>query len=207
MQQQPARQHRNHRFQAENQRRDRRVGIPLPDDLAGIRYTAAHHARVQDGHPRGQNLPEGRFFKHKHSHRAKQATGKKLDTGQLHPIRTGRKMVNYQDMHRKKQRAHHDQQITEGNRKSLFHTQQVHAHDRNPNREPDPPADALAEQQPEQRHKQDIQCGDKARLADAGILNAELLERACERQEKAAADTAGQQIPAGVRRRRRFSPV
>ena len=102
-------------------------------------------------------------------------------------------------MYRKKKRTDHNKQVAERDRKTLRDAQQVHPRNRNPNRQPDPPARTLAEQQPEQRYKQDIQRRNEPRLANAGVLDAELLEGACNSKENAAADPTNEQVPPRLR--------
>ena len=109
-------------------------------------------------------------------------------------------MVDDQNVDREAEGAQQHEQVAEADCEGLGDAQQVHARDGQRDRRPDAAAHPLAAQQAEQRDDDDVKRGDKPGLADRGVGNADLLERAGDRQHNAAAHAA-QHRPLLLRRR------
>ena len=215
IEQQPAGDGRDNRFQAHDKACDRRTQSLLADDLERVRHARGHRARIQDGLPRGENIRPRRLFKEQHADAREDRASEKLDAGHFYAVHSGRKIVDDENVAGEQERAAETEQRAQIEAEAApRHAQEVQTGQRDRDAAPVLEAAAAAEQQADQRHDQNIARGHKTCLADRGVQQRKLLRTACDTQDGAAAEAADDKrfpsLPAFLRRfsrARRPDPV
>ena len=113
-----------HRLQTEQQRDHGRVGVLLGQDLEGICQGAGENAHIQNGQQAGLKGRRGGVLKQHRPQQGPQGRHRQLGAAQLYPIYLLGKVVYQQNLRRKTEGAHQNQQIAGADRKAILHADQ-----------------------------------------------------------------------------------
>ena len=104
-------------------------------------------------------------------------------------------MVHRQDVHGKHTGRTQRQKITAVHGKSSPDTEKIESDDSEGNRNPDQRRTLLVQEQPEDRHKNNVQGSDEPALSCGCVFEACLLKAAGKKEKNAACDPADPEIP------------
>ena len=133
------------------------------------------------------------MLKEQSGNAGKNSTCQELNTGELYSVYFRRKVVDDQYMQRKKKSAYQYEQISFSNGKSICDAQEIKSDQSHCNGSPDKFRAFFAKEQSDDRDDHNITGSDKAGFSDGCILDAKLLEIACQTEADTAGDTADNQ--------------
>ena len=133
------------------------------------------------------------MLKEQSGNAGKNSTCQELNTGELYSVYFRRKVVDDQYVQRKKKSAYQYEQISFSNGKSICDAQEIKSDQSHCNGSPDKFRAFFAKEQSDDRDDHNITGSDKAGFSDGCILDAELLEIACQTEADTAGDTADNQ--------------
>ena len=133
------------------------------------------------------------MLKEQSGNAGKDTTCQELNAGELYSVYFWRKVVDDQYVQRKKKSAYQYEQISLSNGKSICDAQEIKSDQSHCNGSPDKFRAFFAKEQSDDRDDHNITGSDKAGFSDGCILDAELLEIACQTEADTAGDTADNQ--------------
>ena len=133
------------------------------------------------------------MLKEQSGNAGKNSTCQELNTGELYSVYFRRKVVDDQYVQRKKKSAYQYEQISFSNGKSICDAQEIKSDQSHCNGSPDKFRAFFAKEQSDDRDDYNITGSDKAGFSDGCILDAKLLEIACQTEADTAGDTADNQ--------------
>ena len=133
------------------------------------------------------------MLKEQSGNAGKNSTCQELNTGELYSVYFRRKVVDDQYVQRKKKSAYQYEQISFSDRKSICDAQEIKSDQSHCNGSPDKFRAFFAKEQSDDRDDHNITGSDKAGFSDGCILDAKLLEIACQTEADTAGDTADNQ--------------
>ena len=184
----PAREGAEYAFQTHGKAGDRRVKVPLGNDLQREGHAAGHNAAVGDGDRRTPELVDCRRFKDKHKDRGQHCDHQKLGEAELDAVQLGAEVVYHEDLQCEQQRTEQQLPLAAGQAERIAprKAEQVQPHNADRHAAPQLDAGAAAQKDPRNRHQHHIQRRHKAGLGGAGRADAHLLGRRCRKQRRAA---------------------
>ena len=141
------------------------------------------------------------MFKDKGRDHGQDPADQKLDTGEFYPVRFRGKIVNDQNVQRKKKRTHQHQNISATNGKTIRDAEKIKTDQSHDNGCPDKGTAFLFQEKSDNRDNDNIAGSDKTGFSHRCIFDAELLEVAGCKKCYAAGDTADPEIAGFVWRR------
>lgn len=194
MEQQPAEEQGEDRFQTHENGCLGGIQLFLAHDLQGVGHTHGQYACIAQGQPAQKNIPQVDLLRQHHHDCAEHTADQALDEIQPDTVKTPAPAVHNGDLHRKEEGAGQKHQVCDLNAHQIGATEQIQANHSNAHADPGCQGRMIAQESTQHRHQHDVHGGEEARLACGGVLQTDLLQSRCQKKCNTGNETGFPQL-------------
>ena len=188
VEQQPAKEQGEGRFQTHDQRCRSGLQMLLANDLQAEGNAHGQNARIAQRQPAIQDVFPNGSFRQEHSSRGHNCGNNCLNAVDPQTVKAAGELVHQRDLYCETKSTAQQEQITLVDLCDTDAAQQIETGNGNGYADPGRNGNPLPKEQAQYRHQHNVHGGNKACLTGGGILDAQLLQAACNEQGYAADD-------------------